>query len=123
MRYDPNEKPDPGISLDHTERIDLVAAYHREAQLQGDVDELHIAVHVAIEDHIACGPTEVSGMLIRLMDEGLSRHDADRQACACSRLQSMATYPSGLRVAISVMPTQAFLCRSKQQPTWCLAMS
>jgi hypothetical protein len=78
MRYDATEGPDPQIwsYFDHTERIELVAAYHREAQLPGDGDELHIAVHVAIEDHIACGPTEVSWMLTRLVGEGLSRHDA-----------------------------------------------
>jgi hypothetical protein len=78
MHYDANEGPDPGIwsSLEHTERIDLVAAYHREVQLPGDGDELHIAVHVAIEDHLARGPTEVSWMITRLVDDGLTRHDA-----------------------------------------------
>jgi hypothetical protein len=78
MRYDANDAPDQQIwsYLDHTERIDLVAAYHRDTHFPGDCDELHIAVHVVIEDHIARGPTEVSWMLTRLADEGLSRHDA-----------------------------------------------
>jgi hypothetical protein len=52
MRYDANECPDPKIwsSLDQSARVDPVAAYHRQAQLPGG-DELHIAVHVAINDH------------------------------------------------------------------------
>jgi hypothetical protein len=73
VRYDANQAPD---SEDWFERIDLVVAYHREVQLPGDGDELHIAVRVAIEHNIARCPTEVSWMLTRLMDEGLSRHDA-----------------------------------------------
>jgi hypothetical protein len=78
VRYDANKGPDPKFwsSLDQSARVDLVVTHHRQAQIPGDGDELHIAVHVAIEDHIACGPTEVLWMVTRLVNEGLSRHDA-----------------------------------------------
>jgi hypothetical protein len=80
MHYDADVPPDPKawLELDDTERIDLVAAYHRRFHLPfGGSAKLHGAVHAVVENQVALGnATAVPATLTRLMDEGLGRHDA-----------------------------------------------
>jgi hypothetical protein len=80
MRYNAGATPDPRawLELDEQERIDLVIKYHRRnRQPMGENPLAHGAVHVAVENQIALGDvTVVPATLVRLMREGLDRHDA-----------------------------------------------
>jgi len=80
MRYNARVAPDPQawLELNEQERIDLVIKYHRRnRQPMGENPLAHGAVHVAVENQVALGDvTVVPATLVRLMREGLDRHDA-----------------------------------------------
>jgi len=79
MRYDASRQPDPEawLELDEAERIVLVADYHKRLREKLDNPEQHAMAHVVVENQIAQGDeTTVPATLVRLMAEGLDRHDA-----------------------------------------------
>jgi hypothetical protein len=85
QQYDPMIDPDPQwwLALDEDERITAVMRYHEVAKIDLPDDHAHAVAHVAIENQVAMGneiPTE--GVLRRLIDEQLDRHDAIH-AIAC----------------------------------------
>ena len=76
--YDP-ETPSSGVQwleLDESERIELVAAYHRRKKIRLPNAQLHAVIHVVVENQLALGEEVVVGTLARLQAEGLSRHEA-----------------------------------------------
>jgi hypothetical protein len=79
-RYDPEVAPDPTgwLTLDESERMLLVERYHREARidLPKGARRLHATFHVIVENQLATLDEPVVRALVRLMKEGLSRHDA-----------------------------------------------
>jgi hypothetical protein len=77
--YDPLVEPqaDDWLATDEQRRLDLIEQYHRREGF--DVERLaaHAAIHAAIENQIAEGDRyPVSRTLLRLMTEGLDRHEA-----------------------------------------------
>jgi hypothetical protein len=77
--YDPLVGPDPDdwLAIDEQERIDAIERYHRYEGIELDRPELHAAMHAAVENQIAAGdPLPVSATLLRLIAEGLDRHEA-----------------------------------------------
>jgi hypothetical protein len=76
--YDPHTEPDPRewLAMDEQERIDVVLAYHRDAGLGGPRDKAHAVFHVIVENQIADDTLPVRRTALRLMSEGLDRHDA-----------------------------------------------
>jgi hypothetical protein len=80
MPYDALKAPDPQdwLELDEQERIDQVIEYHHRHHLpMGESVKLHGVAHVVVENQIALGdPPATREALIRLMGEGLDRHDA-----------------------------------------------
>ncbi|MGC9523255.1 MAG: hypothetical protein ACP5HG_15395 [Anaerolineae bacterium] len=78
-RYDPDVGPDPEawLALDELERIERVRRYHRRARIELPNEQLHAILHATVEAQAADGDeTPVAETLERLMDEGLTRHDA-----------------------------------------------
>jgi hypothetical protein len=79
-RYAPEIGPDgqEWLALDEGERLLLVEDYHRDARarLPRGARRLHAAVHVIVEYQLAANDDAVVRALARLMQEGLSRHDA-----------------------------------------------
>jgi hypothetical protein len=78
-RYDPLQAPDPTrwLALDEQERIALVEDYHRRARIRLPNLKAHAVAHAIVENQIALGDeTPVRRTLLRLMGEGLDRHDA-----------------------------------------------
>lgn len=80
-RYDPERTPDPGkwLELDEGERILLVEEFHRDARipLPKSARTAHAAIHATVENQLAMpDQAVVRAALVRLMEEGLSRHDA-----------------------------------------------
>ena len=76
--YDPLTAPDPGEwqSMGEDDRIGLVIEHHRRANVKLPNEQVHAVIHVVVENQIALAdeePTEAT--LVRLMDEGLDRHD------------------------------------------------
>ena len=80
--YDPFEAPDPDewFAIDEGERVALVSIYHEdedEEEFEEDSLQVHSVVHTVVENQVALGDEyPVKQTLARLMDEGLSRHDA-----------------------------------------------
>jgi hypothetical protein len=77
--YDPAVGPDPTewLALDESERITLAEEYHREAGESAPNPRLHATFHNIVETQIAMGDElPVRRTLVRLMKEGLDRHDA-----------------------------------------------
>ncbi len=78
--YDPFRAPEPAewLTLDESERIELVERYHLESGSEvGDAPaSVHAAIHVAVENQIAMGEEGVPEALARLMRQGLTRHEA-----------------------------------------------
>jgi hypothetical protein len=78
MRYDADRQPDQAwLELDEGEQIDLVMAYHRRKRVKLENAKVHATAHVVVENQIArSDPPLVPATFARLLDEGLSRHDA-----------------------------------------------
>jgi hypothetical protein len=79
LKYDPIRQPDPQQWLAHSEaeRIEAVETYHRKRRLKAPNLLLHATFHVVVENQAALGEeTPVHATLVRLMEEGLDRHDA-----------------------------------------------
>ncbi len=78
-RYDPLEAPEPEewLSLGETERIRLAEDYHRRARIRLPNRKPHATIHAVVENQIALGDEiPVQRTLVRLMGEGLDRHEA-----------------------------------------------
>lgn len=78
-KYDPDRTPDLNEwrDLDEAERIEMVRRYHRKAGIDLPNEQIHAAIHVIVENQIAEGDRiPVRETLVRLMSEGLDRHDA-----------------------------------------------
>jgi hypothetical protein len=79
LQYDPREhiNSDAWLALDESERIQLVRRYHRRQRIRLPNETIHAAIHVIVENQLALGdefPTKA--VLLRLMKEGLDRHEA-----------------------------------------------
>ena len=77
--YDPGQSQDREwwTSLDEQEQIDVVLEHHRRAGLEIPGEMLHALTHVIVENQILLeDATPVASTLERLIQEGLSRHEA-----------------------------------------------
>ena len=76
--YDPEVPPAASewLALDEQERIQLVETHHRAVRIKLPNVKVHACFHAIIENQIAEGLEPVVRTLARLMNEGLSRHDA-----------------------------------------------
>jgi hypothetical protein len=77
-RYDPSRPPDSSdwLELDEQERLLLVEKQHRRDRIDVPNATLHATIHVIVENQLAADEEPVCRALTRLMEEGLSRHDA-----------------------------------------------
>jgi hypothetical protein len=77
--YDPDLHIDPlaWTTLNEIERCSLVERYHRKKRIKMPNLRLHAAIHAIVENQVALG-AEIPAQktLERLIQEGLSRHDA-----------------------------------------------
>jgi hypothetical protein len=79
LQYDPRQHTDPNawLALDESERIELVRQYHRRERIRLPNETLHATTHVIVENQLALGdPLPVRDALLRLIEEGLDRHEA-----------------------------------------------
>ena len=78
MKYDPDRAPEANswLSLDEDERMSLVVQYHKHAREELPNPRLHAVVHVIIENQLAEGIPVVQQALVKLIGEGLDRHEA-----------------------------------------------
>ena len=77
-QYDPEHAPDSAewLELDEQERIILIEDYHRIARIKLPNLTAHAVFHSIVENQIAEGLEPVLRAMVRLTDDGLSRHDA-----------------------------------------------
>ena len=69
--------PDDWLATDEQRRIDVIQHYHRREGIEVERAELHAVMHAIVENQIAEGDRlPVRRVLLRLMSEGLDRHDA-----------------------------------------------
>ena len=77
--YDPFVEPDPidWLATDEQRRLDLITRYHRHEGFEAERSEVHAVMHAVVENQIAeRDQLPVRRTLLRLMAEGLDRHDA-----------------------------------------------
>ena len=77
--YDPLDPPRSRAwrSMDEDECIEAVLAFHRILGIETGNDHLHATVHVIVENQALLGEeTPVRAALVRLVREGLDRHEA-----------------------------------------------
>lgn len=76
--YDPEQAPDATqwLDMDEQDRIQLVADHHRRIRVKLPNLKIHAAIHAVVENQLAEELQTVQTTLKRLMDAGLSRHDA-----------------------------------------------
>jgi hypothetical protein len=79
--YDASVAPDLSKwrTIKDRAKIHAIEDYHLLAEPDPDPESFmnHVAVHLTVEEHVAAGdPPEVGEAMARLMNEGLSRHDA-----------------------------------------------
>jgi hypothetical protein len=80
-RYDPEIGPLPHewLAIGEDERVHLVEQYHRDARIRlpKGARHMHATIHAVVENQLALeDQTIVRATLTRLLNEGLSRHDA-----------------------------------------------
>jgi|SRR6266513_1536269 len=80
-RYDPKVAPDSKewLALDEGERTLLVEQYHRDARIElpKRARSVHAMIHTVVENQLALdNQMIVRGTLVRLMRDGLARHQA-----------------------------------------------
>jgi len=81
LRYDPHEHitSDAWLEFDESERMQLVARYHRRQRIRLPNETIHATMHVIVENQVALGDAfPAKAVLIRLMNEGPDRHEAIR---------------------------------------------
>ena len=101
VRYDPLSPPDPADwqATDEAERIRLVEMFHRRARVRIPGPEMHALMHVIVENQIALGDEiPVRRAALRLMDEGLDRHEA---------IHAIASVLAGQMFDLAREPTKA----------------
>jgi hypothetical protein len=79
FRYDPEQpvEPEEWLALDEQERIEAVRQYHRRHKISLPNERLHAITHAIVENQVALGEAfPAQSVLLRLMAEGLDRHDA-----------------------------------------------
>ena len=79
LQYDPHEhiNSDAWLALDESERTRLVVRYHRRQLIRLPNETVHALMHVIVENQVALGDAfPVKSVLLRLMSEGLNRHEA-----------------------------------------------
>lgn len=79
LTYEAMKGPDQRKWLAHSEgeRIEAVEAYRRKHGVRVPNPFLHATIHVVVENQVALGDeTPVEQTLVRLMKEGLARHEA-----------------------------------------------
>jgi hypothetical protein len=77
--YDPEQPIDPQawLEMDESERIELVRQYHRRKRISLPNAQVHALMHVIVENQVALGDAfPARSVLVRLMGEGLDRHEA-----------------------------------------------
>jgi hypothetical protein len=76
--YDPQKPPAPEDwrAATEEERLAAVRRHHEAAELDVPNERLHAALHVVVENQAAEGFAGVRETLERLMQGGVSRHDA-----------------------------------------------
>lgn len=76
--YDPDIQPnaESWLELDEQERISLAVNFHRRAGIDLPNVKAHATFHAIVENQIALGVECVVRAIPRLMNQGLSRHDA-----------------------------------------------
>ncbi|MFH1085194.1 MAG: hypothetical protein V1772_05485 [Chloroflexota bacterium] len=78
-RYAPQVEPDPQrwLATDDEVKLQLALSFHRRKRLKLPNLRLHAMVHAVVENQAAMGDeTPVAEALLRLVGEGLDRHDA-----------------------------------------------
>ena len=79
FEYDPDEHivSAAWLALDESERMRLVQQYHRQQRIRLPNETIHAAAHVIVENQVALGDEYLAkAVLLRLMEEGLDRHEA-----------------------------------------------
>jgi hypothetical protein len=78
MRYDPSVAPasEAWLSLDEQERLAAVRQYHKRSHTKLPNAQGHAIVHTIVENQVAEGHAVATRVLDRLIQAGLSRHDA-----------------------------------------------
>ena len=76
--YDPNLAPDPQawLALKEDVRIAQAEVFHKKRRIRVPGLTAHATFHAIVENQIAQGMDAVVRAVPRLMDQGLSRHDA-----------------------------------------------
>ena len=78
-RYDPNKTPNPEqwLATDEAVKTHLVEQYQRKKKIRLPNARIHAVLHAVVENQVAMGDEiPVRATLLRLMREGLNRHDA-----------------------------------------------
>lgn len=69
--------PEAWLELDESERIDSVSQYHQRQRIRLPNKNIHAMIHVIVENQVAMGDNyPARSVLLRLMNEGLNRHEA-----------------------------------------------
>lgn len=76
--YDPEQAPVPDVwlAIDEHERLEAVLLWHKKARVELPNEMLHAVVHTIIENQLAEEVPSVVRAIPRLMQEGLTRHEA-----------------------------------------------
>ncbi len=79
IEYDPQIEPEreDWITLDDSERIDIIVQYHKLHSIRLPNLNIHAAIHLIVENQVSLGDEiPVKRTVDRLVSEGLERHDA-----------------------------------------------
>ena len=85
QNYNPEVPPNPAewLAIDEQSRIRIVEKYHRNARVKVPNLKGHAIYHAIVENQIAEGLDSVLRAMTRLINQGLSRHEALHAVGSC----------------------------------------
>ena len=85
QNYNPEVPPNPTewLAIDEQSRIRIVEKYHRNARVKVPNLKGHAIYHAIVENQIAEGLDSVLRAMTRLINQGLSRHEALHAVGSC----------------------------------------
>lgn len=126
--YDPHTAPDPELwlALSEADRVEAVAAHHRDTKhlhQRLPNPSVHAAAHVVAENQLAMEePPEARVALLRLMNEGLNRHEAIHAVAAAASCEMLAVMrerrpfdPERYRAALQALEAKSYLGTARKQ--------
>jgi len=119
LRYDPDRHIDreEWLAVDEQERIEAVYQYHRRMKIRLPNARVHAIIHAIVENQVALGEKfAAESVLLRLIGEGLKRHEAIHALGYVLAQHMFSTLKGGAAETMTLPPISGILSAYRRIP-------